>query len=81
MYNADMAFKFRANEILTPPCCSSSNGSSFACHSRGRALNCRHTVNKLSAKQHVGIVEHALLERDDDKLRVLKVRLEPEIRD
>ena len=63
--------------MLTPPGCGSSSGSRFACRTRGRALHCRHAVNELSAKEHVGIVEHALLERNDDELRVLKMRLEP----
>ena len=37
-----------------------------------------HTVDKLCAKEDVGIVEHAVLERDDNELGVLEVSLEHE---
>jgi hypothetical protein len=64
----------------TPPCCSSSASSSFARHSRSRALHCRHAIDELGAKEYIGIVEHALFERHNNELRVLKMRLEPENR-
>ena len=41
-----------------------------------RLGNRRDAIDKLGAEKHVGVVEHALLERDDKELRLLEVRLD-----
>mmetsp|Transcript_45018 Transcript_45018/g.75101 ORF Transcript_45018/g.75101 Transcript_45018/m.75101 type:complete len:345 (+) Transcript_45018:383-1417(+) len=41
-----------------------------------RARHRRHAVDELCAVDHVGVAEHALLERDDDELRLREVCLD-----